>query len=171
MSEYQGGAVSTSSPVSIGENVARLRKDLRLSQEQLAAHMRSAGATHWRQNTVSRVETGKQEPTFLEVVYLAGILGTEVYRGTALAAQLDRVAMFEPFPERGAPTRVITIGFTARAAGCALDASRQLYEQSDHAAPDALRGVEARLIEALELVRQARKAIDEGASDGQRQEA
>ena len=59
----------------IAFNVVRRRKQLGLSQVALADAMREAGMDHWRQNTVSRIETGKQELTFREVKVLSQILG------------------------------------------------------------------------------------------------
>lgn len=61
--------------MALASNVQRQRKVLGMSQTELAAAMVKAGRTHWRQNTVSRVETGKQELSFGDLRALQGILG------------------------------------------------------------------------------------------------
>jgi transcriptional regulator with XRE-family HTH domain len=69
-------------------NVARLRKGLDMSQTALAEAMQEAGQTHWRQNTVSRVETGKQAFSLGEVRALTDILGGDVMAGTFFSQSL-----------------------------------------------------------------------------------
>ena len=73
-------------------NVARLRKRLDMSQTALAEAMQEAGQTHWRQNTVSRVETGKQALSFGEVRVLTDILGGDVMAGTFFSKSLRKSA-------------------------------------------------------------------------------
>ena len=72
--------------MSIGENMKRLRKAARLSQGELAQMMTDRGR-QWHQNTVSRIELGRQELDSLgDINALQGILGTELLDGTALSA-------------------------------------------------------------------------------------
>lgn len=71
----------------VGANVSRLRKRAGLSQTALALAMREAGQTHWRQNTVSRVETGRQSLNVGEFRALSEILGN-VLEGTPLGDRL-----------------------------------------------------------------------------------
>lgn len=59
----------------IARNIVRLRKAKGLSQSALADAMRERGQDHWRQNTVSRVETGKQSLNFGELRDLTDVLG------------------------------------------------------------------------------------------------
>lgn len=75
---------------SVAANINRLRMAKGLSQSGLADCMREAGATHWRQNTVSRIERGLQPPTFAEVEELASILGHGVLQGTKMEHFLVR---------------------------------------------------------------------------------
>ncbi len=72
-------------------NVARLRKRLGMSQTALAQAMQEQGLSHWRQNTVSRVETGKQELSVRELRALGEILGP-VLGGTDFAGTLAQAA-------------------------------------------------------------------------------
>lgn len=62
-----------------------------MSQTELAHAMQSSGMTHWRQNTVSRIETGKQEVTLREMQALGGILG-DVTSGTDFATAVKQAA-------------------------------------------------------------------------------
>ena len=68
--------------VPIGERIAGVRAKKKWSQGRLAAYMRAQGSTAWRQNTVSRIETGKQDPSLQEIGHLVSALGTDVLRGT-----------------------------------------------------------------------------------------
>ena len=71
----------------IAANVASLRKAQGMSQAALADAMRERGQDHWRQNTVSRVETGKQSLSVGEVIALEEILGGPLMRGTEFNAR------------------------------------------------------------------------------------
>lgn len=82
---YSGGMAE----VTVGENVRRLRKAAGMSQAELAAAMRERGQLHWRQNTVSRVENGRQPLDFLELEPLGEILGN-ILDGTAEAQSISR---------------------------------------------------------------------------------
>lgn len=69
----------------IGSNMQQLRKAKKLSQGELAQAMTERGRP-WHQNTVSRIELGKQELDSIgDLNALQGILGTEILDGTALA--------------------------------------------------------------------------------------
>lgn len=68
--------------VPIGENIARVRAELKWPQGRLAAYMRAQGSTAWKQNTVSRVENGKQSPDLQEIGHLVHALGPGVLAGT-----------------------------------------------------------------------------------------
>lgn len=83
------------SEATIGENIRRLRKAAGLSQVQLADAMRDRGQTHWRQNTVSRVENGRQPLDLSEFEPLAEILG-DFLQGTPEAASLSSAVAFFP---------------------------------------------------------------------------
>lgn len=72
----------------IARNIVRLRKAKGLSQSALADAMRERGQDHWRQNTVSRVETGKQSPNFGELRDLTDVLGN-VLEETKLGGTLS----------------------------------------------------------------------------------
>lgn len=61
----------------MGAEIRRIRKDKGLSQQQLADSMREHGQDHWRQNTVSRVEAGRQSLDIAELEALQQCLGTE----------------------------------------------------------------------------------------------
>lgn len=74
----------------IAENIVRLRKSKGMSQAALADEMRSHGQDHWRQNTVSRVETGKQDLSFGELRVLTDVLGN-VLEGTSVGATMSAV--------------------------------------------------------------------------------
>lgn len=65
----------TASDRTLSQNVTRLRKVCGLSQAALAEAMRERGQGHWRQTTVSRIETAKQAVSVGEAVELAAILG------------------------------------------------------------------------------------------------
>lgn len=79
----------TDEKATIAANIQRIRKEQGLSQTALANAMQAAGATHWRQTTVSRVEQGKQEIRFDEVKALATVLGPDVFTGTSMKATPD----------------------------------------------------------------------------------
>jgi|GEM_PF-2357041 len=57
-----------------GELVRKARVASGLSQEALAERMRAAGARHWRQTTVSRIENGSQPLSVHDAVLLEVIL-------------------------------------------------------------------------------------------------
>lgn len=82
-------------PEEIAANIVRLRKQKRLSQSDLAAMMRAAGAGHWRQTTVSRVETGKQALTWQDVQALEAVLGDVTGGEGAESARRDAAASAE----------------------------------------------------------------------------
>lgn len=65
----------------IGAQIKQLRKGSRMSQEELASRMRESEQTHWHQNTVSRVEAGKQRVNLAEIHALNAILGGNVIEG------------------------------------------------------------------------------------------
>jgi transcriptional regulator with XRE-family HTH domain len=69
----------------IGANVARLRKAKGLSQTALAKAMRTAGHD-WHQNTVSRIENGRQAVHMREMEHLEPVLGGDLLDGTKFAA-------------------------------------------------------------------------------------
>lgn len=75
----------------VGANIARRRRELSMSQTELAKAMQVAGMTHWRQNTVSRIETGKQEISVREAEALRGIVG-DVLAGTDFASTVRQAA-------------------------------------------------------------------------------
>lgn len=76
----------------INENMQRLRKAAKLSQGELAQEMTDRGRG-WHQNTVSRIELGKQELDSLgDVIALQEILGPELIEGTPLAQGMDVAA-------------------------------------------------------------------------------
>lgn len=78
--------------MSISENMKRLRKAAKLSQGELAQLMTERGRP-WHQNTVSRIELGKQELDSLDdVIVLQGILGPDLIAGTPLARGMDSSA-------------------------------------------------------------------------------
>jgi transcriptional regulator with XRE-family HTH domain len=78
--------------MSISENMKRLRKAAKLSQGELAEMMTDRGRP-WHQNTVSRIELGKQELDSLDdVIVLQGILGPDLIAGTPLARGMDASA-------------------------------------------------------------------------------
>lgn len=62
-------------------NLRAVRAGKRISQARLADLMREAGATHWHQNTVSRIESGAQPLTASDALLLSSILGAEVEAG------------------------------------------------------------------------------------------
>lgn len=66
----------------LGRNVASLRRGAGLSQQALADEMRHQGMDHWRQTTVSRVESGAQVVDCDEWLALEGIVGADVLAGT-----------------------------------------------------------------------------------------
>lgn len=74
-----------------GANVARLRKEKGLSQTALAEVMREQGHD-WHQNTVSRIENGRQSLSVGEVRHLGRILGGNVLAGTALGKSMSELA-------------------------------------------------------------------------------
>lgn len=70
-----------------------LRKAAGLSQGELAERMRDEGRSNWWQNTVSRIELGRQAVvTLADIMALQKILGTEVVEGTELSAAMKDVA-------------------------------------------------------------------------------
>lgn len=71
----------------VGANIRFARTEKGLSQAALADAMREAGQGHWRQNTVSRVENGRQEVYLGELDALERILGG-VLAGTELESAL-----------------------------------------------------------------------------------
>ena len=73
--------------VTIGDNIARLRKRQGLSQTELADGMQDAGQTHWRQNTVSRVERGQQDVNLDEIQALEEVLDGDVLEDTEFAVK------------------------------------------------------------------------------------
>lgn len=75
----------------VAANVERLRKRAGMTQAELAHAMYSAGQTHWRQNTVSRVEHGRQKMGFEDLEAISGILG-DVLAGTAAGERLRKSA-------------------------------------------------------------------------------
>lgn len=86
--------------MNVGTEIRRKRLDVRLSQAALAEEMRKIGQAHWHQNTVSRVEAGKQGVNSLELVSLQEILRTPLAptpgsvglpTATLLSAHLDAV--------------------------------------------------------------------------------
>lgn len=72
----------------IGANVRKARTDRGLSQAELARRMYDAGQTHWRQNTVSRVENGKQPLNAGEIQALAAILEKDLLEGSPVFGEL-----------------------------------------------------------------------------------
>ena len=77
----------------IGFNMRELRKAAGLSQGELAERMRDEGRSSWWQNTVSRIELGRQAVvTLADIMALQKILGTEVVEGTELSAAMKDVA-------------------------------------------------------------------------------
>lgn len=72
----------------MAENVRRMRVTSGMSQVRLAAAMVEAGHTHWRQNTVSRIERAEQKLTVGEGKALEAILGGNVTAGTSFAGPI-----------------------------------------------------------------------------------
>lgn len=67
----------------IGENIKRRRRELGISQKGLAEKMRERGRDSWHQNTVSRVELGRQDVVvYDDVLALQDILGSDLIEGT-----------------------------------------------------------------------------------------
>lgn len=75
----------------IGANIARLRKEAGLSQTALAEAMRAAGHD-WHQNTVSRVENGRQRLDVGEMEDLAQIIDGNFLAGTHVEETMRRLA-------------------------------------------------------------------------------
>lgn len=75
-----------------GANIQRLRYERGLSQTGLAHAMQAAGAPHWRQTTVSRVEKDAQKIRFYEIEPLVAVLGPDVLKGTSLSVTPDAQA-------------------------------------------------------------------------------
>lgn len=104
----------------IAFQVARLRRHHGMSQTALAEAMRGAGKTHWRQNTVSRIESGKQGLTVSEVSALRTILG-DVLAGTSFSEKARQIA--DAITERATATRL-------RNAEAALSTAQEFIEQA-----------------------------------------
>jgi transcriptional regulator with XRE-family HTH domain len=75
----------------VGINIAAARKAEGLTQIQLAEQMRQRGHG-WQQNTVSRIEGGKQALDVTEIEDLAEVLSTDFLAGTQLGAALDSLS-------------------------------------------------------------------------------
>ena len=60
-----------------GAQIARLRKEMKLSQRQLADALQLAGLDVDK-NAIQRIEAGKRFVTDIELVYLAKILNTDL---------------------------------------------------------------------------------------------
>lgn len=71
--------------MSISRLVADVREERGLSQTAFANAMQAAGAAHWRQTTVSRVEAGTQRLTLTDAVVLCQVLGLSL---TGLAKEV-----------------------------------------------------------------------------------
>lgn len=69
----------------IRTNITTARKAAKMSQAEMGKAMASRGHEHWRQTTVSRVETGRQAIKVAEMETLSEILGVSVIEGTGLA--------------------------------------------------------------------------------------
>ena len=61
------------------ERIKDRRKARGMTQEDLARAMRGSGQEHWRQNTVSRVEAGRQEPSLHDARALIGLFGVDLF--------------------------------------------------------------------------------------------
>lgn len=95
--------------MSIGENMQRLRKKAKLSQTELAELMTERGRP-WHQNTVSRVELGKQELDSIgDVNALQTILGVGILDGTALALGREADAWERNYVAKEATQEIGTI--------------------------------------------------------------
>lgn len=69
----------------IVENVIKARKRSGLTQAELAERLVTRGQTHWRQSTVSRVETGERPLTAADVMDLTAALdGADLFEGVQL---------------------------------------------------------------------------------------
>lgn len=111
-------------------NVKRLREHRGLSQADLAAEMTAHGH-RWFQNTIYRVEAGKQEVSLKEAVTLAAILGAQI-------ADLTR-----PGPEAAEVVRVEHAHASLRrnwaAAATAVDGLATAREEAEKIASQAAR--------------------------------
>lgn len=74
----------------IGQLIALHRRNKRISQGDLARIMREAGHDTWAQNTVSRVELGKQNLRMNEIETLREVLDADLLYGTDLSATIQR---------------------------------------------------------------------------------
>lgn len=73
----------------LSANLKKLRRAAGLSQAELAKRMRELGRTNWHQNTVSRIELGKQEVIVLaDIRALGEILDKGILRDTHLGRML-----------------------------------------------------------------------------------
>lgn len=75
----------------IAGNVKRLREAAGMTQAELAHAMFSAGQTHWRQNTVSRVEHARQKLGMDDLEAISEVLGN-VLEGTEVAQRISASA-------------------------------------------------------------------------------
>lgn len=122
----------------INENMQRLRKAARLSQSELAQAMTERGRP-WHQNTVSRVELGKQEIDSLgDIIVLQEILGPELIEGTPLAQGMD-VAARRSFYHQ-AKTELAKVEHSLRElSDAAVELSEVIESLKPEAAPKATR--------------------------------
>lgn len=79
----------------VGASVRKARAAKGMSQKALATAMHDAGLTHWRQNTVSRVENGRQPLDVEELQALTVILGkdflSESIRSSDLTQAVEKI--------------------------------------------------------------------------------
>jgi len=62
----------------LGRSISASRGRLQLTQTAIAARMQQLGFTDWRQQTLARVEKGRRPLSTVELLGLAGCLGTTV---------------------------------------------------------------------------------------------
>lgn len=118
-----------SSVPTVGDNIARLRRAVGISQKQLAEIMREAGFP-WHQNTVSRVENDRQTLTdYSEVEALSQALGgSNIFTGTNLARMTGGIEADLEDPtalDRSVPTWRLTVALRG------LDEARLHLAQAD----------------------------------------
>lgn len=77
--------VLASSMTRLVQNLVDLRRESGLTQSGLASLVQAMGLDHWRQTTVSRIESRTQDLTAQEVMALGGIFGRTLFEGTVLA--------------------------------------------------------------------------------------
>lgn len=151
----------------VGQNIAKLRGIAGLKQAELATAMRAAGATHWHQNTVSRIENGKQRIAIRDLRPLSGILGEGVLEGTVLSEMMSDIG--------GAVKRYYSSvlpadGSLQRAAQLASEAVRQrMISTRLDTIEGTLDGVEESLTTAREALAELRR-LHEDYGDGIDQE-